>query len=150
MMRRRRQLPTSGSVKREVRRRRESRIARHRSASRHAMWRRFYFASAALTAALASSANRHSSLTSRICSTERSVTPAARAADDHRHRPRARDRDVETIAAEEELQPARHVLAARRGHREEHDRRFAALKLVHRADFDAGRQTLAQARTCML
>ena len=68
-----------------------------------------------------------------------------RAAHQHRHRLRARDRHVQPVAAEQELEPARNVVAAAARHREEDDRRFAPLELVHRPDLDAGGQRLQQA-----
>ena len=46
---------------------------------------------------------------------------------------RAADRDVESVPREQELRSARHVLARRRGHREEHHGRFATLELIDRA-----------------
>src|SRR5438445_1755159 len=49
---------------------------------------------------------------------------------------RSRDRDIEAVWREQEFDPAREVLAARRRHREEHDRRLLALELVHRTDSD--------------
>ena len=48
----------------------------------------------------------------------------------------ARDRDVEAVAAEEELDVARDLGAARGRHREEDDRRLLSLELVDGADPD--------------
>src|SRR5207244_4646029 len=67
------------------------------------------------------------------------------AADDNRKTFRARDGDVQSIRIEQELQPARHIVAARGSHREEQDSRLATLKLVDGPDVDALRQRLAQA-----
>src|SRR2546427_8655057 len=51
---------------------------------------------------------------------------------------RSGDRDVKAVQREQELDPAREVFAARRGHREEHDRRLLALERVDRANGDLG------------
>ena len=99
----------------------------------------------------ASSTNRHHPFTSRICSTVRQRDfQEPRTGDENRQALRARDGDVQPVAAEEERQIARHVLAARGRQREEHDRRLAALKLVDRPGFDARGQMLEKQRTCML
>src|SRR6266851_4443272 len=57
----------------------------------------------------------------------------ARGGDDHGQAPRPRDRDVEAVAAEEEVDVARQVVTARRRHGEEDHLRLAALKFVYRA-----------------
>ena len=57
----------------------------------------------------------------------------------------ARDRDVEAVAAEEEVEAARDVLAGGAGHREEDDGRLAALEHVDGADADACGHGLADA-----
>ena len=46
---------------------------------------------------------------------------------------RARDRHVQPVPREQELDSAWKILSARRCHREEHNRRLLALELVHRA-----------------
>jgi hypothetical protein len=65
--------------------------------------------------------------------------------DENRQALRSRYGDVQTVAAEEECQIARHVVAARGRHRKEHDRRLAALEFVDRPGFDARGQMLEQA-----
>ena len=83
----------------------------------------------------ASSTNRQSAFTMRICSIVRQrISSSLRARDEHGERLRARDRDVEAVAREEELEVARQVVAARGRHREEDDRRLLPLELVDRAD----------------
>ena len=97
------------------------------------------------TAYAPSSTSRHSALTSRICSELRRGDEQRRAGDEHGEALRPRDRDVEPVAAEEELEAARDVVAARRRHREEHDRRLLARNLSTVPTAHAVRQLLAQA-----
>src|SRR5919109_4281200 len=57
-----------------------------------------------------------------------------RAGDDVGQAARPRDRHVQAVPREEEVEPARDVLAARARHREEGDGRLLALELVHGSD----------------
>ena len=85
-----------------------------------------------------SSTNRQSAFASRICSTVRQFASSSRGrADEVREALRPRDRDVEAVPREQEVEPARDVLAARARHRVEDDRRLLALELVDGADPDA-------------
>ena len=64
---------------------------------------------------------------------------------------RPRDRDVEAVARDEEVESARRVVARRGGHREEDDRRLLALELVDGADRDAVRAAAPRSScTCAL
>src|SRR6266542_2313719 len=69
--------------------------------------------------------------------------PRARHKD--RKTPRPRDRDVEPIPLEQEFHIARRVRTTRSRHREEHDRRLAALELVDGADLNGTGERIAQA-----
>ena len=68
-----------------------------------------------------------------------------RAVDEDGEALRARDRDVEAVGVEEEVEAARDVLAGRAGHRVEDDRRLLALEAVDGADADAGGDAVADA-----
>ena len=95
----------------------------------------------------ADSTQAQSAFASRICSTVRQFASSSRGrADEVREALRPRDRDVQPVPREEEVEPARDVLAARARHRVEDDRRLLALELVHGADADSlVRDLLAQA-----
>ena len=85
----------------------------------------------------ARSAYAQSRFASAICSGVRQAMSSRRGLQTRTaRRPRARDRNVETIAFEEELDVARHVFAAGGRHRIEDDSRFLPLELVDRADLD--------------
>src|SRR4029079_15454132 len=57
-----------------------------------------------------------------------------RRADDDGEALRARDRDVQAVRAEQELEAAWGALAGARTHRQDHDRGLLALQLVDRGD----------------
>jgi hypothetical protein len=59
-----------------------------------------------------------------------------RAANQHRQTPRPRNRYVQPVPTEQELQVTRDLLSARRRHREEAHRRLLALELVDGAHPD--------------
>ena len=104
------------------------------------------------TGAAENSTSRQSAFASRICSTVRQFASSSRGrADEVREALRPRDRDVEPVAREQEVEPARDVLAARARHRVEDDRRLLALELVDGADPDRRSGICSRRqRTCAL
>ena len=100
----------------------------------------------------ASSTNRQSAFASRICVDRAAVhLEQPRARDQVREAARPRDRDVQPVPREQELEPARHVLAARARHRVDDDVGLLPLELVDRADARASAAApRASAFTCAL